>query len=152
MHQALQDGKLTSEAAQRLAGKLIFLLSTMFVQLGKAALQPIYARSHASTQSSDWEQLNGPLHEVRLRALIGLIQAIKPRFIPRISQGSHTECHLDLLRCPSIAVGCAVLEVHHISLYFPFVDTLLGSIGAGALTILVSSGARSGRSRHHHGW
>lgn len=41
---ALQDRVLSPMMAQRLAGKIAFLASTMFGQFGKAALQPIYAR------------------------------------------------------------------------------------------------------------
>ena len=45
MQAALDNNLLQSEAAHTLAGKLVFLTSTLFGQLGKAALQPLYARA-----------------------------------------------------------------------------------------------------------
>eukprot|EP00435_Cladocopium_sp_Y103_P004623 s893_g1.t1 len=73
------------EQAQKLAGKLIFLTSTLFGQLGRAALQPIYARAHGQEASEKGDQLNWPLRSA-LRTLQGLLQQVQPRVVPRSIQ------------------------------------------------------------------
>lgn len=82
MQKALRTNKLSPDSAQKLAGKLIFLTSTMFGQLGKAALQPIYARAHGMSSQDHSDALNGPLRSA-LRTLITLLSEISPRVIPR---------------------------------------------------------------------
>ena len=54
--EALTENRLTGDEAQRLAGKLVFLTTTMFGQLGKAALAPVYARAHGLSDS--WPKSN----------------------------------------------------------------------------------------------
>ena len=80
MQQALDSNRFTSDAAQQLAGKMIFLSSTMFGH--RAALQPIHSRAHGLGQGALSEQLNGPLKSA-LRTLMGLLHEIHPRFISR---------------------------------------------------------------------
>ena len=82
MQTSLQENRLTCDQAQRLAGKLIFMASTMFGQIGKAALRPIYARSHGLSDMDKASQLNGPLRTA-LRTMIGLLHEVQPRVIPR---------------------------------------------------------------------
>ena len=79
---ALDTNMLSSDLAHRLAGKLVFLTSTLFGQLGKAALQPLYARAHGLSEGDHSGQLNGPLRSALL-TLRGLLQVIKPREILR---------------------------------------------------------------------
>ena len=85
MDTALRDNSLSVDDAQRLAGKLTFLTTTLFGQLGKAALTPIFARATGTEQSPLADVLNGPLRSA-LRALIGMLHEIQPRFIPRFHQ------------------------------------------------------------------
>ena len=82
MHRALQVNRLSQEEAHRLAGKLVFLTSTLFGQLGRAALLPIYSRAHGTSGDDHQGQLNGPLRS-SLNTLIQLLTEIKPREIPR---------------------------------------------------------------------
>ena len=56
--------------------------SSMFGQLGKAALQPIYARAHGMSSQDHSDDLSGPLRSA-LRTLITLLSEISPRVIPR---------------------------------------------------------------------
>ena len=55
---------LSSDLAHRLAGKLVFLTSTLFGQLGKAALQPLYARAHGLSEGDHSGQLNFALSPI----------------------------------------------------------------------------------------
>ena len=79
---ALETNRLTDEAAHRLAGKLVFLTSTLFGQLGRASLQPLYARAHGLSEGDHDGQLNGPLRSA-LRSLMNLLREIQPRVIPK---------------------------------------------------------------------
>ena len=63
---ALDTNTLSSDSAHRLAGKLVFLTSTLFGQLGRAALQPLYARAHGLSDGDHSGQLNGPLRSALL--------------------------------------------------------------------------------------
>ena len=56
----LSSNLLRPEEAQKLCGKLVFLQSTSFGQVGRSLLQPLYARGHTS-QCSDHAALNAPL-------------------------------------------------------------------------------------------
>ena len=85
IQQAIQSDSLPSEVAHKLAGKLVFLTTTLFGQLGRAALQPLYARAHGLSQDSHGDQLNGPLRSALL-TLQNLLKEIQPRVIPRQMQ------------------------------------------------------------------
>jgi hypothetical protein len=85
---------LQSEAAHRLAGKLVFLTSTLFGQLGKAALQPLYARAHGLSNDDHGDQLNGPLRSALL-TLENLLTEVQPRVIPRQMQHPTTVVYSD---------------------------------------------------------
>lgn len=82
IEEALRLNHLNSDTAQKMAGKLIFLTSTLFGQLGRAALQPIYARAHGRGDKEIADQLNGPLRS-SLRTLLNLLTEIQPQVIPR---------------------------------------------------------------------
>lgn len=79
---ALQQNRLTSDDAQRLAGKLVFLTSTLFGQLGRAALAPVYARAHGLSTCDKADQLNTAL-KAALVALQTMLTEIQPKRIPR---------------------------------------------------------------------
>ena len=82
----LTEATLPPTTAQKLAGKLVFLQSTCFSQVGRALLGPLYARAHATQKQCEAEGLNGPLQS-SLRSLIHLLHHLPPR---RISlSGSH---------------------------------------------------------------
>jgi hypothetical protein len=85
IQKAIQSNVLQSEVAHKLAGKLVFLTSTLFGQLGRAALQPLYARAQGLSQEGHGDQLNGPLRSA-LMTLQNLLQEIQPRVIPRKMQ------------------------------------------------------------------
>ena len=91
---ALDDNLLQSEAAHRLAGKLVFLTSTLFGQLGKAALQPLYARAHGLSNDDHGDQLNGPLRSALL-TLENLLTEVQPRVIPQQMQHPTTVVYSD---------------------------------------------------------
>ena len=55
--EALATNRLSSDSAC----ELVFLTTTMFGQLGKAALTPVYARAHGLSDNDKADQLNGPL-------------------------------------------------------------------------------------------
>eukprot|EP00435_Cladocopium_sp_Y103_P034675 s2661_g9.t1 len=83
--QALTSNSLTADQAHRLTGKLIFLTSTLFGQLGRAALQPLYSRAHGQQVDPKTDNLNWPLRSA-VKTLKKLLEEIHPRFIPRALQ------------------------------------------------------------------
>ena len=82
IQEAIHSNTLSPDNAHRMAGKLTFLTSTLFGQLGRAALQPIYARAHGASRADHSDTLNGPL-AASLRTLATLLTEISPRTIPR---------------------------------------------------------------------
>ena len=94
----LSDNSLRSEEAQRLCGKLVFLQSTRFGQVGRSLLQPIYARGHSAT-NSDNEALNAPLRAT-LTTLLHMLQTIPHRRIPlaygMMAQSIYTDAFFQL--------------------------------------------------------
>eukprot|EP00438_Fugacium_kawagutii_P028953 Skav210514 [mRNA] locus=scaffold3045:20256:22040:+ [translate_table: standard] len=78
---ALQQDELHPDTAQRLAGKLVFLTSSMFGKLGRAALCPFYGRAHGLSAHGPTCSLNTPLRHA-IRFLLVLFDEIKPRVIP----------------------------------------------------------------------
>ena len=77
----LEEQALTPTTAQKLAGKLVFLQSTCFGQVGRALLGPLYARAHATQKQCEAEGLNGPLRS-SIRSLRHLLQHLPPKRIP----------------------------------------------------------------------
>lgn len=73
--------ELLPHEAQRLAGKLVFLTSTMFGQLGRAALRPFYGRARGLSAEKEISKLNVPLRQA-IQFLLVLFDEIKPRTLP----------------------------------------------------------------------
>ena len=76
----LDSNQLEPDAAHRLAGKLLFLQSSSFGQVGRATLGPIYARA-ANNQPDPRNQLTHALRTA-LRTVIALINNTEPRRVP----------------------------------------------------------------------
>ena len=74
----LSTNQLSPEVAHRLAGKLLFLQTTCFGQMGKAAIQCIYAR--ASQGASDFKKLTGAV-EASLLTLRQILTSMTPQVI-----------------------------------------------------------------------
>eukprot|EP00438_Fugacium_kawagutii_P028772 Skav212378 [mRNA] locus=scaffold1983:157653:159377:+ [translate_table: standard] len=81
LRRALLADWLTPEEAQRIAGKLVFLTSTLFGQLGRAALKPFYGRSQGVSCGREVNKLNTPLRHAIL-FLLKLFAEIQPRVVP----------------------------------------------------------------------
>ena len=75
----LSTNQLSPEVAHRLAGKLLFLQTTCFGQMGKAAIQCIYAR--ASQGASDFKKLTGAI-EASLLTPRQILTSMTPQVIP----------------------------------------------------------------------
>ena len=91
----MQSDSLTQPDAQKLAGKLVFLQTTAFGQIGKATLQPIYSRA-SSWQAGDEkaDRLNTGLRRA-LQTLHRLLQDIQPRWVPFSSESPQTLVYTD---------------------------------------------------------
>ena len=74
---ALRDNALTPAAASRLAGKLAFLTQATFGAVGKAALQPLYSRSHDTSPHATDELSDGL--RAALNAIHAMLRDIQPR-------------------------------------------------------------------------
>ena len=91
----IQSDSLTSAEAQKLAGKLVFLQTTVFGQVGKAALTPIYSRAsswHTNDEKADC--LNTGLRRA-LRVIHRLLQDLQPRWVPFSSDAPQTVIYTD---------------------------------------------------------
>ena len=95
--QALGDNKLSPEAAHRLCGKLMFLQTTCFGQMGKAPLQCIYSR--AGQGASDFQRLTHAL-EASLRTLQTMLATLTPRCFPKSGNTSHDTLWTDAYYAP----------------------------------------------------
>ena len=79
---ALDHDYLDADQAQRLAGKVLFLSTTMFGQIGRPALQPLYGRAfHEQHKGATCNNLNSGLRAA-LRSLRLWLSAPKDRTIP----------------------------------------------------------------------
>ena len=76
---ALQSNQLSPEEAQKLAGKMVFLQTTSFGQLGTAATHCLYSR--ASQGPSEFNRLTNAL-EASLRTLADILDHLSPQWIP----------------------------------------------------------------------
>ena len=90
----LERSRLTEVDAQRLAGKVQFLCSTLFGQLGQAVLHPIYSRAHHVGCQDDGHGLNDTL-KMSLQTLCRLLEEIHPRVVPVHPQGEVALLHTD---------------------------------------------------------
>ena len=80
LQQALASDSLTPEEAARITGKINFLNTTMFGQLGASAMQPLYARARDCRGDSS-HSLNGALRSA-LTTLNAILANPVPRVIP----------------------------------------------------------------------
>ena len=94
---ALQDNTLSPEMAHKLCGKLIFLQSTSFGQMGKAPLQCLYSR--ANQGASEFNRLTTAL-EASLRTLRTMLQHLQPRWFPRGGPPTHDTLWTDAYYAP----------------------------------------------------
>ena len=88
--QVLEADKLSNEDAHTLAGKLMFLTTSMFGHLGRAALVPVYSRAHGLQNPDGAETLNTGLRD-GITTLLSILEEITPRTIP-FSPGAPTTC------------------------------------------------------------
>ena len=79
---SIHEDTMTPDLAQRLAGKILFLNTTLFGHIGQPALQPLYGRAYGTTSSNEVD--NRLSHGLRsaLRALRLWLDAPHPRIIP----------------------------------------------------------------------
>eukprot|EP00438_Fugacium_kawagutii_P029339 Skav210188 [mRNA] locus=scaffold2101:315256:320021:- [translate_table: standard] len=89
LRQVLHDKKLSAVEAQRLAGKMQFLSTSIFGQLGCAALHPLYARAHGLGNQTSANELNDTLVS-SIETLIQLLEHLQPRHIPVLHGPSPT--------------------------------------------------------------
>ena len=85
LEEVLASNRLTPDEAQRLAGKLGFMATTLFGGMGMAAIQPFYARAHC---------LGAPGHHnltFGLRAAIKILQQILQDSRPRTFNWNHDD-------------------------------------------------------------
>ena len=77
----LHSNALSPMEAQRLAGKLVFLQTTTFGNVGRALTYPLYARAQGHGQDPDHDRLNTPLRET-LHTLQYVLRDLQPRIVP----------------------------------------------------------------------
>ena len=94
LHEALLTDSLEPEVAQKLTGKLNFLQTTLFGQVGSAALRPLYSRGHEMQQKAKCS-LNGALR-CSIKFLIRLLGDCKPKWFPFASDAiGHSVVYAD---------------------------------------------------------
>ena len=86
----LESDRLNTEDAHSLAGKLMFLTTSMFGHLGRAALVPIYSRAHGLQNPDGAETLNTGLRD-GINTLLSILEELTPRIIP-FTSGAPTTC------------------------------------------------------------
>lgn len=90
----LESDHLSATEAQKLAGRLVFLQTTVFGQVGKAALQSIYARaSDRSIGSTSADNLNTGLRS--LQNIAKLLTDLRPRWFPYSSSADQSLIYTD---------------------------------------------------------
>ena len=81
LHSVLEAQRLSPALAQRIAGKVNFLLTTFFGQLGRAALHPVYSRAAGFGGDRSGHDLPHALW-AGLRCLVAILQNVSPPFMP----------------------------------------------------------------------
>lgn len=94
---ALATNTLSPETAQKLAGKLVFLQSTAFGQLGTAATHCLYSRAHQG--SADLNRLTQAV-EASLLTVAELLRHLKPRWLPLHSSIQQATMYTDAFFAP----------------------------------------------------
>ncbi|CAE7511741.1 unnamed protein product, partial [Symbiodinium sp. KB8] len=82
---ALAEDELAPDVASRLAGRLNFVTQSTFGAVGKAALQPVYARAHDVAAASDTRLSMGL--RAALLSLRHLLANIQPKVVPYVDDG-----------------------------------------------------------------
>ena len=95
--QALASNTLTPEDAQRLAGKLVFLQTTCFGQLGTAATHCLYSRAAQGPQ--EFHRLTTAL-EASLLTITEVLQHLSPRWLTVASDVSSAVMYTDAFFAP----------------------------------------------------
>lgn len=97
LQRALDTDHLDPDTARRVTGKLNFIASTLFNNLGKALLRPLYGRAHEThTKESNLHHLNSGLRTA-IHTLMSLLANIQPRAVPL--RARQPVCGGDLQRC-----------------------------------------------------
>ena len=94
---ALDSNTLSPETAQKLAGKLVFLQSTAFGQLGTAATHCLYSRAHQG--AADFNRLTQAL-EASLLTISELLRNIHPKWLPLHPSGEVAVMYTDAFFAP----------------------------------------------------
>ena len=81
IHSILLNNALQPMEAQKLAGKLVFLQTTTFGNVGRALTYPLYARAHGLGHDAEHVKLNHPLRDALL-TLLHVLKDLRPRTIP----------------------------------------------------------------------
>ena len=76
----LRSDSMTPDQAQQLAGRILFLNTTLFGQIGQPILRPLYGRAYGGSTNTD-DHLNHGLRSA-LRALHTWLEDSAPRVIP----------------------------------------------------------------------
>ena len=87
LQRCLDDDSMTPEEASRLTGKLMFLQTSLFGQIGRAALHPLYSRAHGGSDQAT--TLNQGIRGA-IQCLLSLLGRAHPRFIPVRSASERT--------------------------------------------------------------
>ncbi len=90
LKECLQADAMSADTAHSIAGKLMFLCSTVFGQLGKAAMKPIYGRAHGLQTTGHTDTLNVALKQGIL-TLLNILDHLQPRVIPFVT-GDRPTC------------------------------------------------------------
>eukprot|EP00435_Cladocopium_sp_Y103_P069238 s392_g33.t1 len=80
LQSALTSNQMTAAMAQQCAGKLAFLATTFFGNVGKAALQPMYSRGHGLGEAHH-DRLTTGLRQ-SIQVLLHVLQHAPPRILP----------------------------------------------------------------------
>ena len=90
----LETNELPPMEAQRLAGKLVFLQTTTFGNVGRALTYPLYARAHGAGQDPGHDALTSPLRAA-LQTLQHVLRDLRPRVVPLQSLGRKAVLYTD---------------------------------------------------------
>ena len=94
---ALETNTLSPETSQKLAGKLVFLQSTAFGQLGTAATHCLYSR--AAQGGCEFNRLTKAL-EASLLTINDLLQNLRPRWLPLVPPTQLATLYTDAFFAP----------------------------------------------------
>ena len=93
MRRILDTNVLKIDDAQKLCGKLNFLQTTSFGQVGRALLLPLYSRAH-SRDTDNQQSLNGPI-VASLTTLLHLLPGLPSKTLPLTTDHPCTSIYTD---------------------------------------------------------